>query len=443
MRLFFTSLYVLVVVSGYSQTNKNVLGTFAAGCKVFNYEFRKTPNGLYSFKIDNIDKENNNVIFNKDTISVIQNNIKTISDSLKILSEKIESPNALRDSKKDSLIKVLDIYKVFLRTIAIDSANWSYWKANKDSIQTLLRMGSAAGIIRYDSILIMYNLPSSLKKFNTQLESIANTLSDISDSKIYTFNEFKIETFKPLCEYILNQRKILFLTECYSDTSIKDISLSIFYQIKAKLEFKDDEPTTAFLKLKNQTLNCYYSETPYIQNFRSDKYLIKNKFIVDNVSVEFEDGTIKNMFADLYLADESGKEISKLPIRFKNTTPISISSKNDKDRFSNINIYVSDFGAVKSKVRVKVDNANSSQKQFSFLGYSSDPAVEEEAIKFNFGNIYFVLSDLIDYVDVLETDKEDYSPVNSVVSVNKNNPVQELKKKREVESLQLGLTLTL
>lgn len=445
MRKLLILIAVLTVTNAFSQTNKNVLGTFAAGCKVFNYDFRKTPNGLYSFKIEDIDKNGSQIYFNTDSISQIKSNLKNIVDSIFTLGSIVENPDTLSVSKHDSIINIVLKYQNILEKISLDSTDLKYWKENKDSIRLLLKMAENIGLERYDSCLIRFNSKHSLKAFNKQLELIANTVSEISDSKDYTLNDFKQETFIPLCKYILNKRKILYLPECSGDTSSNDIALSIFYQIKAKLEFKDDEPVTAYLKLKNQKINCYYRKTSKLRDTDSDATVIQNKFTVDNVSVEFEDGTIKNIYADLNMEDSAGNPSFRLPIRFKNTIPITISSRNDKDVFSSYNIYVSDFGSVKSKIKIdKVETQNSRYLILTFAQnflnkFDSTFKEVNNSIKnitsisnktIDLDNVYFVLSDLIDYVDVLETNKEDYSPVNSVVNLNKNNPVQELRKEK-------------
>jgi len=448
MRKLLILISVLNVTNIFSQTNKNVLGTFAAGCKVFNYDFRKTPNGLYYFKIEDIDKNGNKIFFDADSISLIKNNLKKIIDSITTLGGIVETPDILSGSKRDSILSTILKYQNILDKISLDSSDLKFWKENKDSIRIILKAAENIRLDSYDSSLIDFNLKPALKSFNKQLELIANTISDIANSKEYTLNDFKQETFIPLCKYILNKRKILFLPECSADTSSNNIALSIFYQIKAKLEFKDDEPVTAYLKLKNQKINCYYRKTSRLRDTDSDATIIQNKFIVDNVSVEFEDGTIKNIYADLNMEDSAGNPSFILPIRFKNTIPITISSRNDKDVFSSYNIYVSDFGSVKNKIKIdKVETKSNKYLKLTsltsnYLSKFFDSTLEEinnsfEKItrtlndkKIDLDNVYFILSDLIDYVDVLETNKEDYSPVNSVVNLNKNNPVQELRKEK-------------
>lgn len=459
MRKLLVLIAVLTVTNTFSQTNKNVLGTFAAGCKVFNYDFRKTPNGLYSFKVEDIDKNGNQIFFNADSISLIKSNLRHIVDSIETLGTIVENPDTMSVSKHDSIISIILKYQNILEKISLDSTDLKFWKENKDSIRLMLKMGENIRLESYDDSLIHFNLKPTLKSFNKQLELITNTVSEISDTRDYTLNDFKQETFIPLCKYILNKRKILYLPECSADTSSNDIALSIFYQIKAKFEFKDDEPITAYLKLKNQKINCYYRKTSKLRDTDSDATIIQNKFIVDNVSVEFEDGTIKNIYADLNMEDSAGNPSFRLPIRFKNTIPITISSRNDKDVFSSYNIYVSDFGSVKKKIKIaKVETQNLKYLTFSYvqnfidnlnditrnlldstkpLPNSTKKISDENDNKkivsnttIDLDNVYFVLSDLIDYVDVLETNKEDYSPVNSVVNLNKNNPVQELRKEK-------------
>ncbi|MBK9632007.1 MAG: hypothetical protein IPO62_13240 [Saprospiraceae bacterium] len=44
---------------------------------------------------------------------------------------------------------------------------------------------------------------------------------------------------------------------------------------------------------------------------------------------------------------------------------------------------------------------------------------------------------MIDYINVLESNKEDDSPVNCIVSLNKSNPIQILKKEKKSKILQV------
>jgi hypothetical protein len=424
MKLIITLLGVIIVSNCFSQTNKTVLGTFAAGCKVFNYDFIKTQNGLFTFKIDEIDKDGNQIFFNKDSLEDIKNNLKIMADSLTVLD------SLITNTKRDSIIEITTKYHTTIEKILNNSADLKFWSGNKESIQVFLKTATKLELYRYDTLLKKYEIKPRLKNFSLQIEKIANTINEISESKLYTMNEFKQETFVPLCKYILSRKKGLFLPECSSDTSINDIALSIFYQIKAKLDFKDDEPITAYLKLKNTKLNCYYLNKPKIERETDSlMFLIKNKFNVENISVEFEDGGIKNLFADLNLFDSLGNPVLTLPIRFKNPVPISISSRNDKDYFSHKLIYVSDFESLKNKIAV--EKFSSENRQYYRFNIVSDTTTNRKSnTSFKFGNVCFLLSDLIDYSDVLETDKEDYSPVNSVVNINPKSPVVELKKEK-------------
>lgn len=311
MKFFLILASVLVPLFGQAQSDKTVLGTFAMGCKVYNYEFKKLSNGLFSFNVGNVTDTNNAQV-----------------------------------------------------------------------------------------------------------------------TKTYSLNEFKQEPFLELCVQILKEYENSILPECKKGVNINSLALEIYYEVKLQIEFNDDEPTTAYLKLKNSFINCYYSKDPRIRNSKSDNDPILTKFSVENIDIEFEDGTIKNIFAYLIPIDNNSKPLLNGPICFKNTSPLSVSSRNDNDNFSEYNIYASDFKGVRNKIKLS-PLASSTPKSYKLEASNTSSSSDDQ----NINNIYFVLSEMIDYINVLETNKEDYSPVNSVVSLSKNNPIQILRKEKRSKIL--------
>ncbi|MBP6811697.1 MAG: hypothetical protein KA138_09255, partial [Saprospiraceae bacterium] len=212
------------------------------------------------------------------------------------------------------------------------------------------------------------------KAYNYEFKKLSNGLftfnisniqdeSTSQDTKTYTLNEFTQKPFIELCVGILKEYEKYFPAECKKAIDFNSLASEIFYEIKIQSEITDDEPITAYLKLKKTIIDCYYSKDPKIRNSKSDNQPILTKFVVDNVDFEFEDGTLKNVFAYLTPIDHNSKPLLSSPICFKNTVPFSVSSRNDNDNFSKYNIYASNFKDAKNKIKLapteKISDINS------------------------------------------------------------------------------------
>lgn len=431
MKKLILLLGIIFTTYSFSQSTKTVLGTFSYGCKIFNYDFKKTSNGLYSFKILSVDGDDNQVKFSKDTIGMLRQDLDTITSYLNPPRTLAIATSSITDVKKDSITKIIAKYNKYFENILNDKADIAFWKQNKDSIKILLAELEKSDLLTNEELSQQLKNKDQLKKFNARLKDIVKSISEVDVDKEYTINEFKRETFVTLFGLLLKKKEILTSPECSLDGTIDDLAQTIFYSIKPKLEFADDEPITAYLKLKNTKIDCYfYSDSPYVESkgfLRSDDTdgKINNKFNIENIGVEFEDGVVKNLFVDLIPLDINLNPLTNLPLRFNNPTPISVSSRNDKNNFSLKNIFLTDNQALVDYVAVNSDRELLINKQ---RVQPRDTIVNA---------IFCKLSDLFDYQDVLENDKEDYSPVNCVVNLNPKNPVVELKKEKRSRLLSL------
>lgn len=280
---------------------------------------------------------------------------------------------------------------------------------------------------------IVFNYEFNQMPNGLYLFSIYRVPENANNANVHTFtlNDFKQEDFTQLCKNILTTNVSSVTPPCTDLASINRIATGVFYDIKTNLNLNDDEPVTAYLKLKSTSVKCYYSSNSRINSKSGDLKAIDASFLIDNVEIEFEDGVIKNLFADLMPVDNNGIPLLFSSVRFKNTIPISVSSRNDKDEFSNYNIYISDFAAFKNKFKLESSSNNASLLKFSATADIS------QSIGNKAQNICFILPDMIDYLEVLETDKEDYSPQNCVVRLNKANPIQKLTKIKRSKILTL------
>ncbi len=418
------SLFIIIILhltyyNLAAQKQKEVIGTFAIGCKVFNYNFKESVTGLCSFRLEDPEHETHLTLFNIDSLKNFIADVKKID-----VSADTTISAGLKDSINDLKTKVQD----FATALADDSASIDYLNNIADSIKKLIKI---AGKINFQNYLPSAPTGFSFSRFSTTLDTAFVNVKSIAENKAYTLNSFEQDPFEQVVTTLLQRRKLLFLNECVVNTEIIGKRASnLFFDIKARLQFADDEPSTAYLKLKNNRIQCYYLEGRNIRNLKNGKSkqkLISKKFLVDDVTVEFEDGTIKNIFVDMRVDDSNHLSDYNLPLRFKNVFPISISSRTDPDMFDKFRIFVGKFRDLSKYYEVQTDTVDSSFKKITYNPFHNKKDIE--------ATIYFYLSDLLEYYVIADNNREDYSPVNSTVHLNKNIPSLELRKEKRSKIL--------
>ncbi len=219
-----------------------------------------------------------------------------------------------------------------------------------------------------------------------------------NDSLTYSFSEFSQQQVTGLFVNQMNKKYNVPKNE-----ELNQKSIEIFFTIKARFDFLDDEPITAFLILKKDIIksilkgnsSVFYDAA--LNNFILPHY-------IKRVSIETEDGAIKNI--TVQAIDTTKTAITVLSPRryleFKNQFPISISGKFDAEKLSKINLYCFNCNGIEGLSR------------------------------------YIKLSDLIILDIVLENDKEDYSPSNRTFSLTPSNPIVELKKEKRSRLLEVS-----
>ncbi|MDB5024303.1 MAG: hypothetical protein JWP78_2058 [Mucilaginibacter sp.] len=184
---------------------------------------------------------------------------------------------------------------------------------------------------------------------------------------------------------------------------LKKEAIELFFKIKARLDFLDDEPVTANLILKKDVVYSVLkaNASSYYHAGLSD-LLVPHR--VDRVMVETQDGAIKNVSVHLVnpKAPNDPALSSRKFIEFKNQYPISISSKFDADRLANINLYSFNCNGIEGLTR------------------------------------YIKLSDVLALDIILENNKEDYSPSDRVVTLSPSQPIVELKKEKRSHILDVS-----
>lgn len=221
-------------------------------------------------------------------------------------------------------------------------------------------------------------------------EEKTNTDASESTGNSNLFSSFEKGVFEGI---FLNQMKAKFNED--SSGSLTDIATRIFFSIKARLDFIDDEPITAYLILKKDSIHSFLSSNSSVYYTGRLSRLVAYHAI-DRVTVETQDGAIKNITVRM-LDTALVKQHAETPrhyVEFKNQFPVSISGKFDAENFADVKLYCFNCAGIKNVSR------------------------------------YINLSDLISLDIVLENNKDDYSPVNSTVSVSPAKPIVELKKEK-------------
>jgi len=251
--------------------------------------------------------------------------------------------------------------------------------------------------VKKDSVTKTVKTDAAVKD-TTKTAKASNDSTTVGKPLNYIFSDFEQNVFEDL--FMIQMKNKFKRTDT---TELKKKATQIFFEIKAKLEFLDDEPITANLILRRDEITSVLKgEVPADYTGRLHDLLVIHR--IDKVSVETEDGAIKNIFVKLIEPGilNTNAQSPRRYLEFRNAYPISISSKNDPERFSNVYLYSFNCGGVRGLTR------------------------------------YIKLSDLLLLDIVLENDKEDYSPSNRVVKLSPSLPIVELRKEKRSRILEIA-----
>jgi hypothetical protein len=225
------------------------------------------------------------------------------------------------------------------------------------------------------------------------------TTADTSGDIIFKLEDFDQEKFVAAFKSQMEKKYGI----PASATDLRDKAIEVFYKIRARLGFADDEPITAYLILRRDYINSFLkSNVSSYYDGKLSRFYVSH--YIDRVVVETEDGAMKNITVKV-IAPEAVVKKGRSPrkyIEFKNQFPISISGKFDPEKFTKVKLYC--YGC------------------YGVTGLSR----------------YIKLSDLMTLDIVLENDKEDYSPSNRKVTLTPSNPIVELKKEKRSKILEVA-----
>ncbi|SDG89800.1 hypothetical protein SAMN04487996_12515 [Dyadobacter soli] len=221
-----------------------------------------------------------------------------------------------------------------------------------------------------------------------------------SDNKTTTellFESFTIEVFKEIFH-----DSVPGLIPGYDPATqyndVENKASEIFYGIKARKEFLDDEPVTSTILVKSDTINSLLSLNGSLHyQGPLTGLLVAHK--LKDFEIEFEQGTIKNV--TLRLVDLTNPNLRNYLI-FTNRFPFTISAKFDNESLANMRLYCNNCGGVDNVTR------------FVTLGS------------------FLILDNKYDNY------KEDYSPVDGVTILNPQHPVKELRKEKRSQILEVA-----
>ncbi|MCR8560855.1 hypothetical protein KXD93_24570 [Mucilaginibacter sp. BJC16-A38] len=207
--------------------------------------------------------------------------------------------------------------------------------------------------------------------------------------------------------------------------NIREASISVFAKVEARIEIKDDQPNTAHIKLlkANLPVTIEYKLDATNKDVNSTKSIIVS---VEQVDIEFEDGTIKNLFLTVKVPDQKTKDkLEDGRIQFRNNFPIGISGKFSPERLRDNEMYA--FDACRVEELLKADIAN-------YSALTKDQNNPQPCI---ISNAKFNLAELIDFRPILESEKEDYSPANQVISLTPTSDDIIVKKEKRSKILEV------
>src|SRR5688500_13247254 len=155
-----------ITISTAAQRKKVVLGTFEIGCKVFNYNFSKNANGLYSFRIEYAETETLLYVATKDSL-------KTVKDYLpKPVNAAIASLGPGDSLTGKGLQAVQAGLTAFIDQAINDSTTIDYIYARKDSLKTLMANAKKLGVTeQWIPLSNVYHIDSMFSKIEAVVAS--------------------------------------------------------------------------------------------------------------------------------------------------------------------------------------------------------------------------------------------------------------------------------
>jgi hypothetical protein len=381
--LFLSCVYSL----GNAQGNREVrlISSVIINDEVFNYEYNLSSNQMNTLYLEKVTGAK----------SIGQTPFGIGLDSVKKNLEEAGSKLNLDDNG----VKVIN--EIITSISARHASNESFINQSTKDFDSLITIitsaikGSSLSSSELDSV---NSAVASVTKLNSQLDSRFRI------DKKATFATFNIETIRKI---VNDQLKINYGISLTSK-ELDSLSQKLYYEISTRKNFFNDQPSTAFLRLRKDLVNVYFqTDTPETQIAPLSMRLV-------SVTLEFEAGTIKNIEAILENSIANNVQI----VKFRNNMPISITNKFTMEKLWKTCI----FAANPEMIYLPSDS-------------KTDLKSNIETKKFN--NAYFRAGELLQYDVILANYREDYSPRDIVVSLSPQQTVVELKKQERAKILSV------
>lgn len=406
-----------------AQDVKKVLfGSFVFERQVFQYQYKRDGN-IHTLKLSTLAQPS--PLGSLDSSKLMKTIAFLSAASKKDTIEKFKDSIGFLKTASSDTIEAIEQLPVYLTELSSLYNNKKIWKEHLEKVE---KLRSILDFFKMEQIKIgdtvtkdIYNAGDLLTIYRNFLQNIAEP----QNSQEIPFPELKIEEFQAIFLQELSQLYLNNMGESFSAIRDKVIGKAqeVMYEIKARADFKDDEPITAYMILKRKFIDLDVCIPVRRSNVRTTDTItyIKIRFEVKSIIVEFEDGAIKNIFADLLPDVVEYKNLyGNNTIRFMNMKPISIIGKFDPNVFVDQWIFAGNATELKNCLF----NEAKRQKPDSVF-------VEGDFIN---GRIriepHFVLSNLVDYKVVSEMDNEDYSPANSKIELSEPTALIALKKEK-------------
>jgi hypothetical protein len=430
----------------FAQNQKKVLfGSFVFENQVFQYQYKRDGN-IHSLKLSTLAQPNPMADLNDEKLKKTEAFLTTAVTVEN--SKKFKNSSEYLKNASDSTLKLISVVPNYIKELKNIKTNKNLWKEHYKNIDQLLEIFDKYKIenlkVVGDTLIKdIYSVTELLSMYKSFLQNVAEPQT----TQEIPFSELKQDEFQLIFKQELGQ---LYFNKNKSfqelNTKATEKAIDVMYEIKARVDFKDDEPITAYVNLKRKFINIDFDlndkktkkdtiiRIKAYQNNKRDTTLknlvdtamkLSIRFEVKNVVIEFEDGGIKNIFADLQpLVPEYERIYGNSTIRFRNNKPISITGKFDPDFFNEQRIFAGNTLELVNNLfeEAKRQKPNLIIEKKDFLNSSSVYAS-------------FKLSNLIDYRVVSETDNEDYSPTNSKIELSEPHALVELKKEKRSKIL--------
>lgn len=437
----------------YSQQDiHKIYGSFIANDKAFNYEFTENPGVGYSLELlpinptSVLDELSNNL----DALKKLdeKSRFKNILDQSKKLQEKMDAASKEINSfetlifNKDKNAKTLANYVDSLNALDINFRKASdYLKLFYDKITvTAIIKGKIDSVLDnqyiqkipkynefkkeilrlkdtndadFDRVLNDEKFKKAFEDFDKELkdrikvgESYRSVTGDLNETisklKLFlkngtiarpsSFYEFIPTVFGSVLQQQLQFHDKDLTEKLGSNKSEGDININdleelksrLFYTLKTRLEFQETQPIAGTIMLKSSLVKVQ-------KNIKKDSFVYFENLIVKSVSIEFEDGVMKNIEALLIPKDSTNGNLGST-LRFRNLKPYGISGKFHPDLLRDQTLF-----------------------HHSVLGLYK-----------------LALNELIAYFPRLAVNTENYAPENSVIilDIASGRTFEELKKEK-------------